>query len=183
MRPWDVKALVRPPFTDEDFTATKLDTTADKAWFANALCNFIASDCKRSLWTKRLYNRLSLGFGHIAHYSDAGFWDVFFTSTQGKLDFLGQTMSHRCFGDPAYTYSDVERAIRTRLKRSGIVSAYQALHAAEIENVERAMLARLSAKYQGTLAQPQVVPHVAIPSPTIPRPRRDQPPSGQASLL
>ena len=119
MRPLDVKALVRPPFTDKDFTATKFDTPADKAWFANALCKFIASDYKQSLWTKRLYNRLSNCFGHIAHHSDAGFSSEFFTSTQGKINFIKQTMSHPCYGDPAHTYGDVERAIRTRLRSCG----------------------------------------------------------------
>ena len=55
MRPWDAKALVRPLFIEDNCIATKWDTAADKAWFANALCKFIAADFARTLWTKRLY--------------------------------------------------------------------------------------------------------------------------------
>jgi hypothetical protein len=146
MRPWDAKALVRPMFIEADFTATKWDTAADKAWFANALCKFIVADFAWTLWTKRLYRRLSLCFGHIAHSSDAEFWEVFSTDTQGKLDFLDETMRYPCYGDPTYTYCDVERAIQARLQRSGIMPAYQALRLAEIEAAERAALARLRAK-------------------------------------
>jgi len=189
MRPWDAKALVRPLFVEADFTPTKWDTAADKAWFANALCKFIAADFARTLWTKRLYRRLSQCYGHIAHYSDAGFWGVFFNDTQGKLDFLDETMSHRCHGDPTYTYCDVERAIQARLRRSGIVPAYQALRLAEIEAAERAALARLRAKYEGA-PPPAAAPHHQPPSlpspPSLPPPQRVQrndPPPGQATLL
>jgi hypothetical protein len=183
MRPWDAKALVRPLFIEDGFTATKWDTAPDKAWFANGLCKFIAADFAQTLWTKRLYRRLSLRFGHIAHYSDAGFWGVFFTDTQGKLDFLDETMRYPCYGDPTYTYCDVERAIQARLQRSGIVPAYQALRAAEIEAAERAALAKLRAKYEGApvpAATPQNQPPI-LPPPQ--RGRRNDPPPGQATLL
>jgi hypothetical protein len=183
MRPWDVKALVRPLLIEDDFTATKWDTAADKAWFANALCKFIAADFAQTLWTKRLYRRLCLCFGHIAHYSDAGFWDVFFTDTQSKLEFLDETMRYPCYGDPTYTYCDVERAIQARLQRSGIVPAYQALRLAEIEVAERAALARLRAKYEGA-PLPAAAPHHQAPSlPPPQRGRRNDPPPGQATLL
>jgi hypothetical protein len=183
MRPWDAKALVRPLFVEPDFTPTKWDTAADKAWFANALCKFIAADFAQTLWTKRLNRRLSLCVGHIAHYSDAGFWDVFFTDTRGKLDFLDQTMRYPCYGDPTYTYSDVERAIQARLLRSGIVPAYQALRLAEIEAAERAALARLRAKSEGAPPPSPAPYHQAPILPPPQRGRRNDPPPGQATLL
>jgi hypothetical protein len=173
---------VRPLFIEDDFTATKWDTPADKAWFANALCKFISLDFQPSLWTKRLYRRLSLCFGHIAHYSDTGFWDVFFRDTQGKLDFLDEALRYRCYGDPTHTYSDTERAIQARLRRSGIVPAYQALRAAEIEAAERAVLARLRVKYEGVPLPPAAF-HQASSLPPPQRGRRNNPPPGQATLL
>jgi hypothetical protein len=183
MRPWDAKALVRPLFIEDGFTATKRDTAADKAWFANALCKFIAADFAQTLWSKRLYRRLSLCFGHIAHYSDAGFWGVLFTDTRGKLDFRDETMRYPCYGDPTYTYCDVERAIQARLQRSGIVPAYQAMRVAEIETAERAALARLRAKYDGAPLPPQAPHQQAAILPPPQRGRRNDLPPGQATLL
>ncbi len=64
----DTGALVRPAFTAADFTATKWDTSEDKAKFANDLCRFIANDFKAMMFTDKLYRRLAMMFGHIAHY-------------------------------------------------------------------------------------------------------------------
>jgi hypothetical protein len=86
--PQNAKALVRPLFMEDDFSATKWDTAADKAWFANPLCRFIAADFAQIPWTKRLHRRLSLCFRPIAHYSDTAFWDVFFSDTLKQPDFL-----------------------------------------------------------------------------------------------
>ena len=62
-------ALTRPLFTDADFTATKWDSAFEKAAFANALCRFMSADFRESLFTQKLYRRLALSFGHIAHSS------------------------------------------------------------------------------------------------------------------
>ena len=58
-------------------------------------------------------------FGHIAHYDSAGFYETFFESDEGKREFIDQCMAWRCYGDPAFTYSDVERAVIARLKGGG----------------------------------------------------------------
>jgi len=67
MTVFDTSALTRPLFTDAEFTATKWNSAAQKAAFANALCRFIAADFRESLFTQNLYRRLALSFGHIAH--------------------------------------------------------------------------------------------------------------------
>jgi hypothetical protein len=60
--------MPKGPFLPSDFTATKFSTAADKAEFGNTLLVFIESEWAPALFTKRFYNRLSMCFGHIAHY-------------------------------------------------------------------------------------------------------------------
>jgi hypothetical protein len=163
---FDTGALLRPRFQPDAFTATKWDTAEVKAKFANDLCRFMAADFKDSLFTKALYQRLSMCFGHIAHYNREGFFGEFFRDLRGKVDFLEQTLAWRCFGDPEYTYSDVEAAVNARLRSCNLLAAYRALRAAEVENTEREMLRRLQQKYDGDNA-PRVAPtpilHPGIP--------------------
>jgi len=54
--------MPRGPFLPSDFTATKFSTAADKAEFGNTLLRFIESDWASALFTKSLYNRLSMCF-------------------------------------------------------------------------------------------------------------------------
>ena len=60
--------MPKGPFLPSDFTAAKFSTAADKAEFGNTLLRFIESEWAPALFTKRFYNRLSMCFGHIAHY-------------------------------------------------------------------------------------------------------------------
>jgi hypothetical protein len=55
-------------FLPSEFVPTKFSTAADKADFGNTLLRFIESEWKQTAFTKSLYNRLSMCFGHIAHY-------------------------------------------------------------------------------------------------------------------
>ena len=71
----------------------------------------------------------------------------FFKDLRGKIEFLEQTMSWQPCGASEYTYSDVERAVITRLRAADVLTAYRALRAAEIEGAERELLRRLQAKY------------------------------------
>ena len=93
-----------------------------EAQFANALMRFIADDYPRSKFHKDFYRRLSNTFGHIAHYDSARFYEHFFLTAKDKLEFLEQCAEWACFGDPADTYSDVERAVGARLRKSQIVT-------------------------------------------------------------
>jgi hypothetical protein len=149
---FDTGALVRPAFTAADFAATKWDTGEDKAKFANGLCRFIAADFKQALFTEGIYRRLAMTFGHIAHFDRFGFFAEFFEDLRGKVAFLEQTLMWCPCGDPAWTYSDVERAVLKRLRACDLLAAYRQLRAAEIEGAERELLRRLQAKYAGGAA-------------------------------
>lgn len=165
---FDTGALLRPRFQPDAFTATKWDTADVKAKFANDLCRFMAADFKESLFTKALYQRLSMCFGQIAHYNREGFFGEFFRDLTGKVDFLEQTLAWRCFGDPEYTYSDVEAAVNARLRSCNLLAAYRALRAAELEKAESEMLRRLQQKYGGGNA-PQDAPTPILYPGTAPK--------------
>jgi len=141
-------ALRTPPFRDSEFTPTEWSSAADKAWFGNHLLRFIAEDFPPTLFTKRFYNRLSLTFGHIAHYNMHGFWGVFFEDLPGKIHFLEQTAAWPCHGDPEFTFSDVERAVARRIAPTGLIERYRTALADEFEQSERQQLDRLKAKYE-----------------------------------
>ena len=134
-------------FTAEQFRPTQWDTAEEKARFANAFVRFVESDFKATLFPKTFYRRLSMTFGHIAHYDQGGFYATFFTTALGKVRFLEQCVTWDCCGDPAYTYSDVETALRAWIKAEGLVETYQAKLCAAVEASERAQLARLVQKY------------------------------------
>lgn len=131
----------------QGLTATKWDTGENKEKFIRQFKAFVLSGFKPEKFTKAFYMRLSLTFGHIAHYNQAGFYRVFFSTTAGKIDFVRQSLEYTCVGDPAFTYSDVERILQTWLREQGILEKLTAELAAEVETRERAELARLQAKY------------------------------------
>jgi hypothetical protein len=95
--------------------------------------------------TKALYNRLGMTFGMIAHFDLSGFWSEFFTRTEDKAHFLERIVTFPCHGDPEYTYSDVEKAIKSRVRHMGFHGYYVNRARTEAEAAERA-LARLQAK-------------------------------------
>jgi hypothetical protein len=134
------------------FTPTEWDTAEDKAKFANQFVRFVESDFKGTLFPKWFYNRLSMTFGHIAHYNQGGFYGEFFTNTRDKMQFLKQTAECGCYGSPEFTYCDVERVVKAWVITSGLIEAYSARLNAEIETSERAQLDRLKAKYEAPKA-------------------------------
>ncbi len=134
-------------FQPAQFTPTQWDTAKDKAWFANQFVRFVQSDFAVEHFTDRFYRRLSNTFAHIAHCNWVGFWDTFFTTTADKVMFLEQTLAHPCYGDPAWTYSDVERALQDWLRADCTLERYRQLLAEETEATERAVLARLQQKH------------------------------------
>jgi hypothetical protein len=140
MTVFDTRALARPLFTDADFIATKWDGAAEKAAFANALCRFMSADFRESLFTQKLYRRLALSFGHIAHFERGCFYNHFFRDLQGKVAFLEETLAWVPCGHPSHTFCDVERAVLARLRKSNLFDAYHELRAAEVEGAERASL-------------------------------------------
>jgi len=53
-----------------------------------------------------------------------------------------------CWGDPAYTFSDLERAVIARLTASGLREWLIRQRKSETETREKDMLARLKAKHE-----------------------------------
>lgn len=135
-------------FEAKQFTPTEWDTAEDKAKFANHFMQFVESGFKESLFQKWFYKRLSMTFGHIAHYNQLGFWETFFTRTEDKVQFLKQTIQHHPCGDPTYTYSDVERAVAERVHARGYLRGVEIALEREIAGLEKGELARLKAKYE-----------------------------------
>lgn len=135
-------------FTAEQFMATRWEKAERKATFARQFIRFVESDFAWDKFPHAFYLRLALTFGHIAHYSQHGFFEEFFTSAEGKLRFLGQTLAWSCPGDPAFTYCDVERALQSWLLQNGVLTNCQKRLAEETEVAERAELNRLKAKWQ-----------------------------------
>jgi hypothetical protein len=50
------------------------------------------------------------------------FTTTFFLTAKAKLEFLEQCVTWPCHGDPTFTYSDVERVVGARLRKSQIVA-------------------------------------------------------------
>ncbi len=142
------RALITPAFVAADFVPTHWDTSEQKAKFANALLTFVALDFPRSKFHESFYRRLSNSFGHIANYHSAGFYGRFFLTAADKLEFLKQCVTWPCHGDPTYTYSDVERAVGARLRKSQIVACLSSQIAVECRRRELALLSELKARYE-----------------------------------
>ena len=134
-------------FDPSQFTPTQWETAKDKAAFANRFVQFVQSNFAAKHFTEKFYRRLSNTFGNIAHFNRGGFWETFFTTTADKVRFLELTVQYPCYGDPAWTYSDVERALREWLQVDGTLDRYRQRLAEETEAGEHAQLARLQAKY------------------------------------
>jgi hypothetical protein len=133
-----------------EYTATKWDTVEDKQKFERQFKRFVESDFDFKKFPKWFYTRLSMCFGHIAHYNQAGFYDEFFRSTEGKAQFLELTVNYPCYGDPTFTYSDVEKVLRAWVTEKGLIEKYRRQSSREVETAERSELDRLKAKYEFT---------------------------------
>jgi hypothetical protein len=134
-------------FHPSQFTPTKWETAQDKVRFTRQFVRFVRSDFAVKHFSDRFYRRLSMTFGNIAHYNRSGFWSEFFTTIADKVRFLEQTLQHPCYGDPAWTYSDVERALQEWLQSEGTLDRYRQKLAEETEAADRVQLARLQATY------------------------------------
>ncbi len=136
-------------FVAQQFTHTQWDTREDKAKFANHFVRFVESGYKETLFHDWFYKRLSNTFGHIAHYDREGFYATMFTSPQSRLRFAHITSEQGGYGDPKFTYSDVESALKRWACAYGLVEKAVAELSDSTERAERAELARLQAKYGG----------------------------------
>ena len=106
-------------FTADQFVASHGDTAEAKAKFANHMVRFILGGFKQTLFPKWFYTRLSMSFGHIAHTNIHGFYATWFCDTKSKREFIENIREWPCYGQPEYTYSDVERALRSWVSGDG----------------------------------------------------------------
>lgn len=134
-------------FTADQFTATEFDTAADKAKWANTFVKFVERGFQASDFSKAFYRRLSNTRGHIAHYDQGGFYSTWFDTTQAQLRFINHWLSHPVYGDPKFTYSDVERQLQSFLAVSGIRDRLSQKLAAEQAEADKKLRDRLVEKY------------------------------------
>ena len=135
------------PPQEADFTPTRFQPASSKVWFTQHYLRFVSSGFPRHGFTQRFYGQLMHTFGMVANYSLTGFWAEYFTSTRNTVEFLAETVSHPCYGQPSYTWCDVERFIIRRLRDADLLGIYRARLRGEDEARDRAELARLLARY------------------------------------
>lgn len=131
-------------FNANQFTPTDHATAADKAKFGNHFVKFVQGGFKRTQFPKWFYVRLSMTFGHIAHYNIDGFYATWFADADKLRKFIEITLSYPCYGNPGYTFCDVEREIQKWIKgheqqvndviQANAVAEHKA-HAAESERL------------------------------------------------
>ena len=133
----------------KDFTPTKFQPAASKAWFVGHCVKFISADFPRHQFTRRFYGQMIHCFGFIAMYDENGFWTEYFTTNAGKIEFLQQMLSHPCYGDSCHTFSDAEREIIKRLRQTNVLGFYKQRLGIEQDAADRAELARLVPLHRG----------------------------------
>jgi hypothetical protein len=152
-------------FLPSEFVPTKFSSAQDKADFGNAFLRFIESEWARTAFSKSFYNRLSMCFLHIAHYDAAGFYATWFKSDADRLKFLRHTLAWPCWGDPEYTFCDVERAIQQEIRKRNYLARYELRAAEAMRSGEMETLKRLEAKYRTVAShQPDADSAPSIPS-------------------
>jgi len=134
-------------FTASMFVPTKWSSAEDKAKFGNDLMRFIFADFSKAKFTKKLYERLMNCFGHIAEYDLNGFYETWFESTENRIEFLRNLLKAPCWGDPRFTFSDVERAIQKEVANAQVEFGYERQFEEEVRQRELQLLATLQAKH------------------------------------
>jgi len=155
--------MSKGPFPPTQFIPTRWSTAEEKARFGNALLHLIDSGFARNIFTDRLYGRLSNCFGHIAHYNSTGFYEEWFLSLTAQVRFLEHTLRFPCYGDPEFTFSDVESEIQREVRNRNYLPRYQLLLAEEARVVELTLLERLEGKYRSRRKEPEEH-SVSVPS-------------------
>jgi len=151
------------PFLPTDFTATKFSTAADKAEFGNAFLRFIESEWAPALFTKSFYSRLSMCLSHIAHYNRTQFYEEWFSSLAAQVRFLKHTLRFPCYGDPEYTFSDVERAIQREIVNRSYLARYELRLAENQQATDLALLRQLESKYRTPVGERDQEPQTTAP--------------------
>jgi hypothetical protein len=147
--------MSKGPFSPSQFIPTRWSTAEEKARFGNTLLHFVDSCFARNLFTDRLYGRLSNCFGHIAHYNLTGFYEEWFLSLTAQVRFLEHTLRFPGYGDPEFTFSDVESEIQREVRNRNYVPRYQLLLAEEQRAAELILREHLEGKYRSRRKDPE----------------------------
>ena len=164
--------MPKGPFLPSEFVPTKFSTAQDKADFGNSLLHLIESEWALALFTKSFYNRLSMCFGHIAHVDRMGFYETWFTSDADRLKFLRHTLNWPCWGDPKFTFCDVERATQQEVRGRNYLAHHELRAAEAVSSREMEILKQLEAKYR-TVAPPVTEEDAERVAPAITPPQAD----------
>lgn len=170
--------MPKGPFAPSDFSPTEWSTAAEKADFGNTLLRFIEAGWKPTMFTKKLYSRLSMCFGHIAHTNLPGFYGTWFSCEKDRSAFLEHAMTWRCYGDPKFTFCDVERALQQEFQARGYVELYRQHATEEVRRAELQILAQLEQKYRHSSTEVDCVAGAEIPSAAQPTPQEPIPIQG-----
>jgi hypothetical protein len=118
-------------FSPELFAPTKLSSAREKAKFANYFREFVLKNFDRKLFVDWFYSRMSMCRGHIAHYNLGGFYEEWFSDPDKKIEFLRHWATAPSYGDPKYTYSDVEKVLASWIFTEGRIEAQELIAVGE----------------------------------------------------
>ena len=131
------------------YTATQWSSVKDKEKFVKHFKRFVEKGFPESFFTKWFYIRMSMMRQHIAEFNQQGFYAVWFSTWERRADFLRRWGLMPCFGDPGWTWVDVEEVLAVWLKEHPQYRHIQeSEHHAMIIKQEKAELERLKAKYE-----------------------------------
>jgi hypothetical protein len=94
-----------------NYVATKWSSIDDKKRFEAQFKRFVESGYKKGNFPKWFYQRLSMCFGHIAHYNQGGFYAEQFSTPARIARWEKRIAYYKVCGDPEYTFSDVEHVL------------------------------------------------------------------------
>ena len=86
--------------------------------FLYMLVEVVSNGFKFEHFPKWFYTRLSMCFHHIAHYNQYGFYTTWFEEEEDRQEFIERIKNMSIYGDPEYTYSDVEKVLQDWVKEN-----------------------------------------------------------------
>jgi hypothetical protein len=78
--------------------------------------------------------------------------------------FLKLTLRSPCYGDPEFTFSDVERAIQREISSRNYLARYELRLAEEQQATDLALLRQLESKYRKPVGERDEELQLAVPS-------------------
>jgi len=99
------------------FTATQFYSVEHKEKLFKHFLQFYRKGCPKTLFYKWFYVDLSNMFGNIAEYNRDTFYENHFSDAEKRTQFLKYCLSRPIYGDPAWTRSDVEAALKPEIEK------------------------------------------------------------------